>query len=84
MVLGWVKRIFSGDLSEESKTKSDVDSIHKESQNISSGDKRTERKRIKEHGRRQRARESQLSRDLHKEDSKWIARGGFSFGGGGA
>lgn len=83
-MLDWVKRLFSGDSNDESETKSEVDPIQNEPQRPSSDDKKMKRKHAKEYNRRQRARESRLSRDLHKGDSRWVARGGFSFGGGGA
>lgn len=85
----WFKRLFFGDSNHETDSKSDVDSIQKEPiksepEKSSSDSKTSKKKHAREHSRRQRARENQLARDLHKNDSKMIARGGFSFGGGGA
>lgn len=80
-MFAWLKRLFFGDSNAEPESKSDI----REEQPRSSSDiKKAKKKYAREHGRRQRARERALSREFNKEDSRWIARGGFSYGGGGA
>ncbi|OQE26586.1 hypothetical protein PENSTE_c005G04042 [Penicillium steckii] len=68
-MLNWLKRLFAKD-SNPGLPESKYESLKEEEQTRSSNNK----------GRRQRARERQLTRDHNKEDRRWsVKRGGAAF-----